>query len=54
MLKTVKPGDQVVTNSGIYASVVKVNDDDTLVTKIADGVNVKMSRQAVESIQNPK
>src|SRR4051794_11849882 len=50
MVNALKAGDQIVTNSGLYGTVVKVNDDDTVQIKIAEGVNVKMARSAVEAM----
>lgn len=49
MVAALKVGDNIVTSSGMYGTVVKINEDDTLQVKIAEGVNVKMARAAVES-----
>lgn len=50
MIKKVGKGDQIVTTSGIYGTVVSTRGDDILMVKIADNVNVKMARPAVASI----
>ncbi len=51
MIEAVKEGDKIVTVSGVYASVVKINEDDTLILKISDNTNVKVTRQAIERLQ---
>ncbi len=51
MIAAAKEGDKVVTVSGVYASIVKVNDDDTLILKISDNTNIKVTRQAIERLQ---
>jgi preprotein translocase subunit YajC len=50
MIKAIKAGDQVITASGIFATVVKVNDDDTLQLRIAENVAIKATRQSVDSL----
>jgi preprotein translocase subunit YajC len=50
MVAALRPGDAIVTSSGIYGTVVKVNDDDTLQVKVAENVTLKMARAAVESM----
>ena len=52
VLKTLKEGDKVVLVSGVYATIVKVDEsDDVMTLKIAEGVNVKAARSAVERLQ---
>jgi preprotein translocase subunit YajC len=51
LLKALKEGDKVVLASGVYATVVKVDDEDLVTLKIAENVNVKASRSAVERFQ---
>lgn len=52
MLKALKEGDKVVMVSGVYATVSKVEDGgDVLRLQIADGVNVKAARSAVDRLQ---
>jgi preprotein translocase subunit YajC len=51
MINGVKADDKIVTVSGVYATVVKVNDDDTLILKISDNTNIKVTRQAIERLQ---
>ena len=52
MLKAVKEGDKVVTIGGIYATVNKVENDDVLILKISEGVNIKATRSSVEKIKD--
>jgi preprotein translocase subunit YajC len=52
MMKQLKEGDKVVMVSGVYATVVKVDEaEDILTLKIAENVNVKAARSAVERMQ---
>jgi preprotein translocase subunit YajC len=52
MLKAVKEGDKVVMVSGVYATVTKVEDGgEVLRLQIAEGVNVKAARSAVDRLQ---
>ena len=50
LIRALKSGDQVVLSSGIYATVVKVNEDDTLILKVAEGVNVRAARHSVDTL----
>lgn len=49
MLKNLKRGDRVVTSSGIYAEVEKV-EEQKIVLKIADGVKVEFQKQSVVTV----
>ena len=46
MLAAIKKGDKIITGGGIYATVVKA-EDDILTVKIADGIEIKVSRMSV-------
>jgi preprotein translocase subunit YajC len=51
LLQELKGGEDVVTVSGVYGKIVKVNDDDTMILKISDNTNIKVTRQAIERLQ---
>jgi preprotein translocase subunit YajC len=52
MLQDIKEGDRVVLISGVYATVSKVEDGgEVLRLQIAEGVNVKAARSAVDRLQ---
>ncbi len=52
LLKALKEGDKVVLVSGVYATVSKVEDGgEILRLQIADGVNIKAARSAVDRLQ---
>ena len=52
LLKELKEGDKVVMVSGVYATVAKVEEGgEILRLQIAEGVNVKAARSAVERLQ---
>ena len=50
MLQALKNGDKVITNSGIYGTVVGL-EDDTVQLRIADQVKIKLSRNAIAGLQ---
>ncbi len=50
MLGALKNGDKVVTNGGIYGTIVGL-EDDALQLRIADNVKVKVARSAVAGMQ---
>jgi preprotein translocase subunit YajC len=45
------PGSQVMTTSGLYATVVRMDDDGTAVLSIADGVEVRWAVAALRSAE---
>ena len=51
LVNDLKPDEDVITVSGVYGKIVKVNEDDTLILKISDSTNIKVTRQAVERLQ---
>jgi preprotein translocase subunit YajC len=46
---TLTPGDSVVLTSGIFATIVEI-DDDVAVVAIAPGVEVRVDRRAIASV----
>jgi preprotein translocase subunit YajC len=50
MLGELKTGDKVITNGGIYGTIVGV-EDDTLQLRIAEQVRIRISRQAITGLQ---
>jgi preprotein translocase subunit YajC len=53
MLAEIKTGDKVITIGGIYGLVTNVKDG-ILVLKIAEGVKIEVSRDAVRGVVNGK
>ena len=51
MLEALRRGDQVVTSSGLIGKVAKIEDKEILVD-LADGVRVRMLRQAVQDVRS--
>jgi preprotein translocase subunit YajC len=49
MQRTVVPGTRVRTTSGMYGTVVSVEDQDVVV-EVAPGVNIRMLRRAVMDV----
>jgi preprotein translocase subunit YajC len=50
MLTALKNGDKVITNGGIYGTVVGL-ENDTVQLRIADQVKIKLSRSAIVGLQ---
>ena len=50
MLKDLKNGDKVITNGGIYGTIVGL-EDDTVQLRIAEQVKIKISRSAIAGLR---
>jgi preprotein translocase subunit YajC len=50
MLGALKNGDKVVTNGGLYGTIVGL-EDDAVQLRIADNVKVKVARSAIAGVQ---
>lgn len=50
MLKDLKNGDKVITNGGIYGTIVGL-ESDSVQLRIADQVKIKISRSAISGLQ---
>ena len=50
MLKNLKNGDKVITNGGIYGTIVGL-EDDAIQLRIADQLKIKISRSAIAGLQ---
>ncbi len=54
LLKQVGKGDRIVTNGGLYGTIVSTRGDDVIIVQIAENVRVEMARPSVASIVQPK
>jgi preprotein translocase subunit YajC len=55
LVSSVKNGERVVTNSGIYGRVTKVNENDhTVDLEIANNVEIKVMKSAISTILDRK
>ena len=52
MIATLKNGDKVITNSGIYGVVAGLKDK-TLILKVADQVKIEVAKSAIAGLQSP-
>ncbi len=50
MLNALKSGDKVLTNGGIYGTIVGI-DNDAVQLRIADQVKIKVARSAIAGLQ---
>jgi len=51
MVESLKKGDKVMTNGGIFGTVMDVKED-SLKVEIADGVRIKIQRDAVAALSD--
>ena len=50
LLKSIEPGDEILTVGGIFGIVQSIDEDDELITEIAEGVHVRVARRAVATV----
>jgi preprotein translocase subunit YajC len=53
MLKNLKKGNEVVTTSGVYGSVVQVQDS-VVTLQVADGVRMRFALSSIGSVSEPE
>ncbi len=53
MLKNLKVGDKVITNGGLYGTIMAL-EDDSVQLRIAEQVKVKFARSAIGGLQAEK
>jgi preprotein translocase subunit YajC len=53
MRTALKPGDHVITSSGIYGVVAGVKEK-TFILKVADQVKIEIAKNAIAGIQGPE
>lgn len=53
MLSALKTGDKVITSSGIFGTIVSL-DDNSVSLRVADQVKMKMLKNAVVGLQSPE
>lgn len=51
MLDSLRLRDKIITIGGIHGTIVKINED-TVIVKIANNVEIELIRPAVQSIEN--
>jgi len=53
LLKALKPGDKIITSSGIYGTIVAVREkEDTVLVRIAQSVSIEMLRSSIAGLQS--
>lgn len=52
MLESLKQGDRILTNGGLYGTVKSVKDENIVVIKIADQVNVEVAKSSISGVVN--
>ncbi|MBM3664396.1 MAG: preprotein translocase subunit YajC [Actinomycetota bacterium] len=54
LARTLSPGDEVLTTSGIYGIVSEVEDGGTIILQVAEDVDIRISQQAVARKTSPE
>ena len=54
LARTLSPGDEVLTTSGIYGIVSEVEDGGTITLQVAEDVDIRISQQAVARKTSPE
>jgi preprotein translocase subunit YajC len=52
MVDSLRVGDKVITNSGIYGTIAGLKED-RIQLRIAENVKVEIARNAISALQNP-
>jgi len=50
MQESIRRGDKIITNGGIFGDVVRVKDDGVVEVEIAEGVKVKVDRGMISAV----
>jgi preprotein translocase subunit YajC len=50
LVNNLRRGDQIITGGGLYATIIKLEGEETLVVEIADNVRVKLKRSTITSV----
>ena len=53
MRTALRPGDRVITNSGIYGVVAGVKEK-TFILKVSDQVKIEIAKNAIAGVQGPE
>lgn len=52
MIDSLKAGDEIITSGGIYGKIDKVIDQNTFLVEIANGVKIKVVKNAISTKVN--
>jgi preprotein translocase subunit YajC len=52
MIDSLKVGDKVITNSGIYGTIAGLRED-RIQLRVSENVKLEMARTSVSAFQNP-
>ena len=50
MQESIRRGDKIITNGGIYGEVVRAKDDGVVEVEIAEGVKVRVDRNMISAV----
>ncbi len=54
LITSLKKGEQIITHSGIYGAIQKLNDDGTVELEISKNTIIKISKNSILTVLNRK
>ncbi|WP_217915713.1 preprotein translocase subunit YajC [Miltoncostaea marina] len=53
IMNRLRPGDEIVTVSGIYGTVSEIEDGETLLLEVAEDTDIRIAKAAVARVLTP-
>lgn len=55
LMKSIKPGDSIMTTGGFYGTVIDVTDDETVIVEFGNNKNcrIPMHKKAIAEVEKP-
>ena len=53
IMSRLKPGDEVVTVSGIYGTITEVEDGETVLLEIAEDIDIRIAKGSIARVLTP-
>lgn len=50
IMNSLRPGDEVITVSGIYGTVTEVEDGDTILLEVAEDTDIRIAKAAIAKV----
>lgn len=47
LIERLKPGDEVITVSGLYGTVTEIEDGDTVLLEVAEDVDIRIAKSSI-------
>lgn len=53
IMARLKPGDEVVTVSGIYGTITEVEDGETVLLEVAEDIDIRIAKGSIARVLTP-